>query len=517
MNKLNKCFDKLKIELAAHKLHYFLLFVVLMVGFALRVYRTGDLLGFYYDQGRDAMVIWDLWHEGKLFLIGPVTGLAGIFLGPFYYYLIAPFYLIGNGNPVYPAVFLAFLATASAGVVYYLGRIIQNKETGLLAAFIASLSYVLVLSGRWLSNPTPILLTSVLLFLSLYKILNNGGKIWWILAFLFAGISLHFEAASAFFYLVILFVFTVYIFFKQKNLFPGIKVLIVSAAVLFATILPQLLFDLRHDFLLTSNFLRTFAGGEGFKLSFWEVLGVRAHYFWSVFHTKIFPEREGLAGIFAALSVLGIILGRKKLKANTLKIFTLFLTVPVVGYILFQGNYGNIYDYYMTGFYLPIMLLFSLGLGYFWRNAFGKATVILFLFIFAFVNFRLLNIKLSAGVDVPTRITLGNQMQALDWIYNDTDEVFNIDVYVPPVIPHAYDYLFLWQGTRRCGSDLCGLVGHTRYGQIETHVPLLYTLYEVDPPHPNRLETWLTRQEGIGEVVYEERFGGIVVQRRTRI
>ena len=71
-------------ELKFHKIVYFLLTIILVGAFFIRAYRTGDLLRFYFDQGRDALVIWKLWHEGKPFLIGPVTGLAGIFLGPFY-------------------------------------------------------------------------------------------------------------------------------------------------------------------------------------------------------------------------------------------------------------------------------------------------------------------------------------------------------------------------------------------------------------------------------------------------
>src|SRR3990167_8398219 len=75
--------------------------IILLSAFFLRVYRVNEILGFYYDQGRDALVIWDLWHNGKFFLIGPTTGIAGIFRGPFYYYLIAPLYLIGRGDPVW--------------------------------------------------------------------------------------------------------------------------------------------------------------------------------------------------------------------------------------------------------------------------------------------------------------------------------------------------------------------------------------------------------------------------------
>ena len=71
-----KIFTALKKEVFSHKLTYLLLGVVLLFAIFLRVYRIGDLLGFHYDQGRDALVIWDLIKNGKLFLIGPTTGLA---------------------------------------------------------------------------------------------------------------------------------------------------------------------------------------------------------------------------------------------------------------------------------------------------------------------------------------------------------------------------------------------------------------------------------------------------------
>jgi len=44
----------------------------------------------------------------------------------------------------------------------------------------------------------------------------------------------------------------------------------------------------------------------------------------------------------------------------------------------------------------------------------------------------------------------------------------------------------------------------------------LYTLYEIDPPHPERLDAWLARQDGIGKVEETVKFGGITVERRER-
>jgi hypothetical protein len=114
-------------------------------------------------------------------------------------------------------------------------------------------------------------------------------------------------------------------------------------------------------------------------------------------------------------------------------------------------------------------------------------------------------------MDGPTDIKFGSQIRAVNWVFDNAAGrgVYNVDVYVPPVIPYAYDYLFLWKGSLRCGNTLCG--------KVEYSTPILYTLYEQDPPNPDRLDAWLERQKGIGIIEEEVRFGGITVQRRTRI
>ncbi|MBU0572425.1 glycosyltransferase family 39 protein [Patescibacteria group bacterium] len=504
-NKFKKSTTK---EAKAHPVIYICLFLVLLIALFVRVYRTEALLGFYYDQGRDAMVIWRLWQDHKFFMIGPVTGLAGIFLGPFYYYLIAPFYLISGGDPVLPAVFLAFLSTIAIYFLYLLGKEFQDRITGLIAAVIAGFSYYIVLAGRWLSNPTPILLTSVLLLLSMWKIVKGESKKWWIAIALLIGISLHFEAASAVFYLPMILVFAVW----QKKNFPDKKVFLISSAAFIGTLFPQIFFNFRHENILFNGFKETFVEQESFKLSFQQVLGTRLNYFWAVFHSKILPGLETWVLVISAI-VLGISIERKKeFNRNALTLLAIFIGIPMLGFIFFQGNSGNIYDYYMTGYYLPIILLFSMGLAKLLKTNLGKLIILIFFFLFFTRNGEFVKNHIAAGFDGPTHITLGNELQAVDWIFEDAKGKgqFNVDVYVPPVIPHSYDYLFLWQATKRCGDSLCEM-------NLVEQVSLLYTLYEEDPPHPERLEAWLARQKGIGEVEEESSFGGITVQRRKRL
>jgi len=485
-------------------------FIILVFVFLVRVYRLDQILGFYFDQGRDALIIWDLWHKGKFFLIGPVTGLAGIFLGPLYYYLIAPFYLLGGGDPVYPAVFLGLLTTIASFLLYKLGKKIHSKEAGIIALVVSGFSYSLVLSSRWLSNPTPILLSSVILFWSLWEIVNRKNQLWWVVASLIIGVSLQFESASGIFYLPLLAIFTLWQALsveKGKRNLPGVKIILLSGFVFFLTLVPQLYFNFRHENILLKGVTQTFFKGKSFSANFLQVLPVRAKYFWDVASSKILPERGVLNAIFFVSSLVGLFLLRKKL-SKFLILSLIFLGTPIVGMTLFQGNFGNIYDYYLTGYYLPFILVFSVGLAELFKRNWGKVVILTFLVLFLYRNLPLIRNYIISGVDGPNTVAFGNEKQALDWIYQDmgTCQKYNTDVYVPPVIPHAYNYLFTWYGGKvhNCKPE-------------EKLVNLLYTIYEVDPPHPERLEAWLKRQATIGKVIKEEKFGGIVVQRRERI
>ena len=96
---------------------HLLLILILTLGFLARVYRLDMLLRFYYDQGRDAIVIHDIIHKLRPVLVGPTTGLAGIMRGPAFYYLLLPAYLVGRGDPVIAAVWLQLLNTFGLFVI----------------------------------------------------------------------------------------------------------------------------------------------------------------------------------------------------------------------------------------------------------------------------------------------------------------------------------------------------------------------------------------------------------------
>lgn len=500
--------EKIKTQITPLNL---LLALILLGALFVRVYRIGQLLGFYFDQGRDALVIWDFWHNGKFFLIGPTTGIEGVFRGPWYYWLIAPFYLLGKGSPVWPSVALSATSVVALFLSYKIAEKLSGRLAGIVAVTIGSFSLYLVYASRWLSNPTPMLLISMIFVLSLFWILN--GKKWaWALASFMAGLAMQFGSAAEVFYFLALGASAFYLLFTDRKKLPGIKIILLSIGLVLLSFIPQILFDIRHQGILRGTISKFLFQEGSFKLSFWEVIKIRFPFYYDVFFSKLFPGMTWAKSAFAILFGFFVIIKRKSiLKDKRFVMIFILLLSPIVGMLFFQGNYGNVYDYYFTGYYLVFVVLFAGVFGLFAKSSWGKILIFVFMVLFLQDNLPKVKNYIISGVDGPTTIAFGNQREALDWIYADVqDKDFNVDVYVPPVIPHAYDYLFLWQGTLRCGESLCGQ-------KLSEKVPLLYTLYEVDPPHPERLEAWLLRQKGIGKVEKEVKFGGITVQRRKRI
>src|SRR3972149_3856237 len=83
---------------------------LVILAFALRIifiFQGG--ISFHYDMARDAYEAQQIWKDHNFKLLGPPTSTPGLYHGVLYYYLIAPFYMMGNGDPRVVAVFFSLL------------------------------------------------------------------------------------------------------------------------------------------------------------------------------------------------------------------------------------------------------------------------------------------------------------------------------------------------------------------------------------------------------------------------
>lgn len=490
------------------KRHWPVLLIWIM-GLFLRCYRQNWLLGFYYDQGRDAQMAADIISGTNFPAIGPTTGIEGLFLGPFWYYLITPGYFIGGGSPATASYFVVFIESLTIPLIYVLLSRYWSKGPALLASFFWAFSHYLIRSSRWFSNPTPIPFFAVLIILiSLEITQKHRYKLFpWLLLSL--SLSLQLEAASAVFFIPTLILF----FFTDPTVIKKIPSKHYLTSLLFFSLpfLPLLAFELKNKFLITGNFVKFLTGasnthtGRSWAIPSFSFAIDRICQYYQIFFSKLDTNLSSTSLIFlAAFLTLSPFIIKHYRSDQLIKMLLLWLFLPLFLLLFFVGNYGNLYDYYLTGFFPAFIMLFAIIL--FPGKKVKVYLLVPTILLFAIGNVVHIKNYLIAGVDGPTHITLGNEIQAVSTICQlakkETD--FNIAIYVPPVIPHAYNYLFSWYQRQ----DLCPTPNPDSNN--------LFTLYEVDPPHPERLNSWLDNLPP-STTILNQQFGGITIEKRKLV
>ena len=146
--------------------------LIILVGLFLRLYRIQDFYMFLADQGRDAVIIRRIILLQKFPLIGPPSSIGEVFLGPLYYYIVAPFLWIFQSNPVGLAIGVGILSVGAIVFIYYFVSKIVSRKAALILSLFISFSALFVDIGRFSWNPNLLpyfsFITMSLFFLSLY-------------------------------------------------------------------------------------------------------------------------------------------------------------------------------------------------------------------------------------------------------------------------------------------------------------------------------------------------------------
>lgn len=481
-----------------------LFITILGIASFLRFFRLSDLLGFWYDQGRDALVIWDIIYKHKLTLIGPQMGFTGIFRGGWYYWMLTPFYYLSGGSPILPYIFVILTSIGAIVLLFLLGKKIQGNKTAVISAIISCFSVYIINASRWFSDPTPTLLISMLLLFSLYKFIE-GNKYWFVLSCLFAGFAIQFSAATEIFYIPA--IILIAILFRKTNKLD-FRTVILAAFSYLIPFIPQLLFEIRHPGVQSNAFINFIFHEKTFTYAFWEILKDRLLFDYKMIASIFWTNNILIFAPFFMIFLFCLTVNWKKFWSDKkFKILFVLSVMPLFFTLFFVSNLGGVYEYYFTGYYLIWILLFSYVYADLWKKILGKIIITVFLGLVVILNLTSYSKNYTENLPNLQMATFKNEIAAIDWVYtNSGKKDFNVDVYVPPVIPYAYDYLFKWLGT-------------AKYAQMPTteSVNLLFTIYEQDNNHPERLNAWLERQKGIGTIIKEEKFGIIVVQERHRI
>ena len=343
------------------------LLIILGVAAYLRLYKINEYMTFLGDEGRDALVVKRMIVDGKFTLLGPTASVGGFFMGPIYYYFMAPFLWAFKLNPVGPAIMVALFGIATVYLVYLVGSKWFSKRIGLIAAALYTVSPIVISFSRSSWNPNIVPFFALLSLFMLWKAReeNNFRLLFWVGLCAGIGIQLHYT------YLFLIVMQVALVFYSAKQIkFRDIAFGVFGIVVGFS---PFLAFELRHGFLNTRAILEFIFAGKDTGFVFSHFTGNLQDVYLRLFGRFLLripeagalggvarPTRDlwmlsevllALGGLFALFTRLLRAAKQSSAKGmHTCVLLILWLVVP----LFFFGVYKkNVYDYYF-GMLFPL-------------------------------------------------------------------------------------------------------------------------------------------------------------------
>ncbi|MCK4826218.1 glycosyltransferase family 39 protein [bacterium] len=224
---------------------------ILLIGAILRLYKIADYMTFLGDEGRDVIVVRRFLVDFDLMLVGPGTSIGNMYLGPIYYYLMAPALLLAGFDPVGPAVMIALLGVGTIYFVWHVSREWFGKVAALVSAILYATAPVVIIYSRSSWNPNIMPFFALLVIYSIWKFWHER-KYQWLIA---TAASFAFVLQSHYLGLLlgpVIGFFWLLSYFKAKGS-KNTKYLIrytAYAAVLFTLLMsPLVIFDARHNWM----------------------------------------------------------------------------------------------------------------------------------------------------------------------------------------------------------------------------------------------------------------------------
>lgn len=361
--------------LKKNRLESIVILMVFLIVSILRFWEIPNYMTFLGDEGRDALVLLNIFQDGKFTLLGPSASVGGFFLGPAYYYLVIPGFLLFGMSPVGMSFEVALLGLISVIIFFWL----TNKYLGFLSAITSTALYgvspLIVTFSRssWNPNIMPLLSISILALLLISK---EKQKLW--LNIIIGGL---FGLVIQSHYLGLILALPIFItstVFWSKNIINLIKVYILTFIGFLITFSPFILFELRHGFQNTTtifDFITKPSGAVGvrelqyseniisaFSRLFKEVLSVSSKDFALVIAVSIF--------IFSLLSVI-------KFTSRNQRSFYFIILVWIISGVVGIGLYnGELYNYYFSFLFPLPFLLISLVYFVFSHTQIGQVLIV---------------------------------------------------------------------------------------------------------------------------------------------
>lgn len=474
-----------------NQIEFTLLLLILLLGTFLRFHQISGHATFLGDEGRDALAVKRMIVDHKFTLLGPTVSFGNLYLGPIYYYMmIIPLWLTGL-DPVGPAMMVASFGVISIFLVYLLGREFFDRVAGLTAAALYAVSYPIIIHTRSSWNPNPVPFFALLTIYGLWRTIKEKDGRWLILVGACLGIIFQLH------YIAFVFIGVVFLIFLILRVPLERKWYLAGILSFLALLSPQILFELRHQFINSKAMIEFFLKKGKFETS----AGVGFDRFapFSIYQrlfTRFLAVNQKLLGIILAVFVfLGVIshaLKRKNFKTKNLglSLLGLWLLLSVLTIPLYRGT---IHDHYL-GFIFPApFLLFGLVVSRIWMKKMGKIFALIIVFFFLIVNLKETNLLSGVG---PNHQIKRTKIIASTIAQDVGEEKFNLALVSPTGDFMALNYRYF--------LELFGKIPEG-YGNFD-NIDVLYVIEEIKWVSPEELGLWEVGTFGPFEVAKDWTF-----------
>ncbi|OGK53094.1 hypothetical protein A2970_00510 [Candidatus Roizmanbacteria bacterium RIFCSPLOWO2_01_FULL_44_13] len=419
--------------------------VVIAIFFYFRVTPIiNQTFPYTYDQGRDFLKAESIVRDHDLTLLGPTTGITGLYHGAWWYYFLSIPYILFNGAPQGFAIFIMITVFASSLLFSLFLKKTFHAIVGLtFFLLVAGSSYFILLSTFAISSVFTF--PFILMFLySLYRFLETKKPLFSFLVFFSLANIFEAEVPTGLF-TISAFIAAAILMRQAISFFSPRKTFIYSLSGLIIPFLPRIASEVKNGLPQIKTLLAFIRNPQvSSAKSFINVLLERLQIF-KFYFENLFPINNPLL-IYGLLivAIIGLVFGFKKLN-HVNRFFTLFVALIVFFLFIFSCLYKNNFwaNYYEgLSFYFAVLLSIGFYLYLKFKNKFLKAIPLTVFVFFLLVNFYNLKNDLTNKKPIPDTGLRGH-VRVVDYLAGlNKDKDFCVRVYTPPVIPHTYNYVF---------------------------------------------------------------------------
>jgi 4-amino-4-deoxy-L-arabinose transferase-like glycosyltransferase len=367
------------------KRNLLILSLIILCAIFLRFINYDNRWTLSQDQARDAIIGYISLQNQTLPLVGPPSSVGNFSFGPFYYWLIVLFSLLGQGLINAPWIGFTVLSLIPVILFYFIGKDLGDSKLGLILATVAAFASAPIFHSVDMLNPIPLIWSVSFVLFCLVKLLKKPQVIYALLLGLAIGLSINFHYQAFGLLVIPLVIIALGKFSNNKKL----QIFILSFLGVLITFIPLIIFNFQNEGKLLTNLLGFSASGGPTLRSipgFFKDLGV----FWPQFFGEVLVFKQNLGYLFYAVFLsTGYFIWKNKTVNRSWLIILVILLIQAIILRIYNGVRAPVY---LLTFHPFIIFLTGFSIWFLWnkKNNLGPIFLTIFLALSSYSNLEII-------------------------------------------------------------------------------------------------------------------------------